>query len=191
MGCGIYEIKNLVDGKVYVGSSIDIPKRLTRHKYMLRGNYHDNIHLQNAFNKHGENKFSFEVIEICLECELVIKENSFIEFKKANNSYFGYNQALVSDTRRNIVSENVKIELSKKKMIRFKLINLDSGLEKIFDNLYEASSYLINGGFAKGKHRNVRQLLSNCLRGKIVDNGKLGKGTIRKSAYNHIWKNLN
>ncbi len=50
MGCGIYKIENILDNKIYVGSSIDISKRLMKHKYHLRGDYHNNNYLQNAYN---------------------------------------------------------------------------------------------------------------------------------------------
>ena len=43
---GIYEIKNLVNGKVYIGQSIDIEERFRSHK--LR---ESNTHLKNAFKK--------------------------------------------------------------------------------------------------------------------------------------------
>ena len=35
------------------------------HKAQLRGNYHDNPHLQNSWNKYGEENFKFEILEIC------------------------------------------------------------------------------------------------------------------------------
>ena len=61
MRCGIY----IIDNKVYVGSSIDIDKRLYNHKYMLNKNGHDNNYLQNAFNKYGVLNFIFDTIEEC------------------------------------------------------------------------------------------------------------------------------
>lgn len=36
--CGVYSIRNILNNKVYVGSSIDIKKRWTGHKYSLQAN---------------------------------------------------------------------------------------------------------------------------------------------------------
>ena len=51
--CGIYKITNLVNGKIYIGSAIRIDRRFKSHLSQLRGNYHINSHLQNAFNEYG------------------------------------------------------------------------------------------------------------------------------------------
>ena len=63
--CGVYKITNRVNGKIYVGSSKNIYERWNQHKDKLRNNCHDNIHLQNAWNKYGEENFEFEIIEEC------------------------------------------------------------------------------------------------------------------------------
>ena len=36
--CGIYKIENLVDGKVYIGQSINVSNRLANHKSDLKHN---------------------------------------------------------------------------------------------------------------------------------------------------------
>lgn len=48
MDSGIYRIINSVNGKCYVGSSIDLNRRRKEHFYHLENNSHPNIHLQNA-----------------------------------------------------------------------------------------------------------------------------------------------
>lgn len=61
---GIYKITNLVNGKLYVGSATNLRKRIkSDHIRELRNNRHINKHLQNSWNKYGENNFEFEVIE--------------------------------------------------------------------------------------------------------------------------------
>ena len=60
---GIYEIINLTNGKSYVGSSSDIKRRWIRHVRTVRDGQHVNPYLQNAWNKYGEESFSFCVIE--------------------------------------------------------------------------------------------------------------------------------
>lgn len=43
--CGIYMLLNTKNGKRYIGSSINIRKRLWEHRALLRHNKHDNPHL--------------------------------------------------------------------------------------------------------------------------------------------------
>ena len=81
--CGIYQIRNLLDGKIYIGSSKTLYKRLRRHLNNLRKNKHDNQHLQNAFNKYGEANFIFEIIEFCNLSEQFEVEQYWI------NRFFG------------------------------------------------------------------------------------------------------
>lgn len=59
----IYKIINLVNDKFYVGSTINKKVRFRQHRRLLRGNRHHCKHLQAAWNKYGEDKFDFRVIE--------------------------------------------------------------------------------------------------------------------------------
>lgn len=68
--CGIYAIKNLANGKVYVGQSRDVKKRWAWHKSHLNKGTHGNEHLQRAWNKYGETNFCFELVDVCEPFEL-------------------------------------------------------------------------------------------------------------------------
>lgn len=70
---GLYKIVNKVNGKFYIGSSTNMPRRFDRHLNDLRKNKHDNNHLQNAWNKYGETNFSFEIYKKC-DINLLIEE---------------------------------------------------------------------------------------------------------------------
>ena len=59
----IYKIINLVNDKFYVGSTTNKKVRFRQHRKLLRGNRHHCKHLQAAWNKYGEEKFSFVVVE--------------------------------------------------------------------------------------------------------------------------------
>jgi group I intron endonuclease len=112
MTSGIYKITNLNDNKVYIGSSINVTKRQYKHFWMLRNNKHDNLHLQNSFNKFGESSFLFEVIQFCGVNNLVSLENNYIIEYKSNDSNYGYNLAKVNEFRRNTYNDEVKLKLS-------------------------------------------------------------------------------
>lgn len=62
---GIYTITNEIDGKMYIGQALDIPRRWKDHLDDLFANKHANPHLQNAFRKHGFTNFSFQVFMTC------------------------------------------------------------------------------------------------------------------------------
>jgi group I intron endonuclease len=59
----IYKIINLVNDKFYVGSTTNKKVRFRQHRKLLRGNRHHCKHLQAAWNKYGEAKFDFVVVE--------------------------------------------------------------------------------------------------------------------------------
>lgn len=72
---GIYKIINKIDGKYYIGSSINLLKRFYKHKLELRKNTHHNKKLQNAWNKYGEHNFEFLIIKNVLpECLRIIEQ---------------------------------------------------------------------------------------------------------------------
>lgn len=63
MICGVYAIRNKINGHEYIGSSGDIKTRWKRHRTMLRGNRHHTVYLQRAWNKYGESAFEFVVLK--------------------------------------------------------------------------------------------------------------------------------
>ena len=59
---GIYKIENKVNGKVYIGQSIDIEKRWKSHISYLNKGIHRNKHLQSAWDKYGEGNFDKKIL---------------------------------------------------------------------------------------------------------------------------------
>jgi group I intron endonuclease len=196
MGCGIYRIINTKNNKIYIGSSVDIKKRKEKHFWMLQKGIHDNKFLQSSYNRDGKENFVFDIIEMCEEKDLVEKENYYILENKSNDMNFGYNLCLVSENRKNRVSNETKIQLSKYNLKKnnnfekFALINIESGKKILFENLVDAANYLYDNGFTKASLRNIRMKLSDSLRGKEVNCG--GKNRcIRKTCYKHKFKIIN
>lgn len=94
---GIYKIENIINNHCYIGQSINIQKRLNRHKTTaFNSNSKDYEYpLYRAFRKYGLENFSFEVLEECLPEELNEKEKYYIQ--EYNSFFDGYNQTLGGD----------------------------------------------------------------------------------------------
>lgn len=89
MTSGIYYIKNILNGKYYIGQSVNVKKRQYRHFNDLSNNKHNNKHLQNAYNKYGPNAFEFRLIKACKPRYLNRLEKLYI--KQYNAYEQGYN----------------------------------------------------------------------------------------------------
>ena len=84
---GVYVIKNLVNGKVYIGSTdTNFNHRFNEHKCRLRNNYHGNNHLQNAWNKYGEDNFEFYPLARAKD-NISSLEQKFVNFLFDNYDY--------------------------------------------------------------------------------------------------------
>ena len=88
MSSGIYKIRNLVNGKVYIGSAVNFKRRWDYHKSRLNNNSHNNIHLQNAWNKNGQENFVFEVVEEVLPSEFDDKKTFKIKLVNIKEQYY-------------------------------------------------------------------------------------------------------
>ena len=60
---GVFQIKNIANGKVLLGSSLNLEGLLNRNRFMLRSNGHPNKGLQNDWNELGPDQFIFEILE--------------------------------------------------------------------------------------------------------------------------------
>lgn len=90
----IYIITNQNNNKKYIGQTISKERRHERHLSDLRANRHHSHKLQRAYNKYGENNFSFEYIQVEIKDinELWILEKEYIQ--KFNTYHDGYNETL-------------------------------------------------------------------------------------------------
>jgi group I intron endonuclease len=60
---GVYQIKNRVNGKVFIGTARNLPGRINSQKFQLKLGSHRNKDLQNEFFRFGEENFTFEVLD--------------------------------------------------------------------------------------------------------------------------------
>lgn len=89
--CGIYCIENTINHKKYIGQSVDISTRWSNHRYKLNKNIHNNLYLQNAWNKYSADVFTFTIIEECDESNLIERERYYIEYYDSTADAQGYN----------------------------------------------------------------------------------------------------
>lgn len=81
MGARIYSIKNLINNKIYIGMSVNVEERWSRHKTLFKkgGGLEANKPLYLAFQKYGIENFAFDIIEKCSPEELSEKEKYYIK----------------------------------------------------------------------------------------------------------------
>lgn len=82
--CGIYMIRCNINNKIYIGESKNIWDRFDYHLQRLLNNKHDNEYLQKAFNKYGVLNFTFDIIELCEEYSLSIREHHWVQILYTN-----------------------------------------------------------------------------------------------------------
>lgn len=93
MSIGIYKYENKINGKIYIGLSINIENRYRQHLY-------DAEHLEErrcsgidyAIKKYGIENFDFQIIEECSPDELNDREKYWINFYDSYNN--GYNRTI-------------------------------------------------------------------------------------------------
>ena len=121
---GIYKIENLINGKIYIGQSIDIQRRFQEHKRDT-----DNCRIHQALRKYGIENFSFEIVEECELSQLDAKEKYWIKYFDSFNN--GYNATIGGNQ-----DINPAIEACKKKVFQY---NFDLQLINTYNGVREAS----------------------------------------------------
>ena len=61
---GVFQVKNTANGKVLLGSSLNLEGPLNSHKFMLTIGCHRNETLQKEWNEYGPDKFVFKILEV-------------------------------------------------------------------------------------------------------------------------------
>lgn len=88
---GIYQIRCIPTGKIYIGSAVNIRERWRKHRESLLRNGHDNSYLQHAWNKYGAEAFEFTVIELVLAPFLLEREQYWLDKRKPYIRSKGFN----------------------------------------------------------------------------------------------------
>ena len=115
---GIYGIRQISTNLIYIGQTkMKFKKRYWNHSWKLNNNIHDNIHLQNAWNKYGYNDFVFEIIHIIdknenmndLEIGYIKKYNSFKNGFNLTIGGEGKKGGITSEYTKKLIGEKNKL----------------------------------------------------------------------------------
>jgi hypothetical protein len=60
---GVFQVRNTLSGKVFLGSTVDLPSMLNRQRAQLRMGAHPNRQLQGDWRVQGAGAFAFEVLD--------------------------------------------------------------------------------------------------------------------------------
>lgn len=153
----IYKIENIVNRKLYIGSTTKTPnRRFTEHLCFLNRGNHCNKHLQNAFNKYGCNSFKFEVLEkvnnfnnlpkkefckklINRELEIIISSGAQYNIcKETPNGKLGKRPSEEQKTKVSLLMQNRKMSpesIEKIKKARAKQVITEEHKRKISESL--------------------------------------------------------
>ena len=177
---GIYKIINELNQDCYIGSSIKIKSRWTRHKKDLKNGNHHSIILQRSVEKYGIENFKFLILEECLKEDLLIREQYYLDLEKPKynisltaGSCLGCKQSKeVKEKRRQYaIDNNIKPPDSTWKDKQESVLMLEYNTLEIlqkFNSLSEACRYL-------GKDSTFASTISSCCKNK------------RFSAYGYRW----
>ena len=87
--CGIYMLRNTVNGRVYVGQSVDVYARWKEHcKAARRGH---KSYLYDSMRKHGVVAFELVVLEQCVATALDAREAYWMDHYQCHDETKGYN----------------------------------------------------------------------------------------------------
>lgn len=83
----VYEIKNIANGRKYIGSTTNFESRVRKHKWMLKNNVHKNKWLQQDYNLYGIDYFEFNVVKLCKPSQLLVQEQCYLDCCRGGDSY--------------------------------------------------------------------------------------------------------
>jgi len=90
--CGVYEIRNTINGRRYIGSSYRVHHRWKEHKRHLRRKMHHSFLLQRAWDKYEPSDFIFSILEVVDGPEnLVATEQYWFDELRPYEKQNGYN----------------------------------------------------------------------------------------------------
>lgn len=107
LNTGIYQIKNMKNGKIYIGSTNNFAKRQKQHFHELKTGRHINKALQHDFKTHGDDNFQWKIVEYTWNSNRLQREQAWID--KYKKSKILYNTGVANANPKTIKNEFAKI----------------------------------------------------------------------------------
>ena len=86
---GVYQVRNLVNNKLYIGSATDLRRRKHSHFTKLAKNTHRNRPMQADYNEYGKHNFVFEpLLEVSDFAQLSANEQVYIDEYKGTDQLY-------------------------------------------------------------------------------------------------------
>lgn len=199
MKSGIYQIRNIVNGRVYVGKSKDIPFRWKGHLSNLRAGTHPNRPLSSDWAAFGESNFVFEVLEYCEESLLRSKEmewsrrlrsfdkehgyNFLCDFDGFNGKHAEYTKAQIGKT----LSGIKRSEETRKKQREYAKNRPPEVIEKL-----RAAALAQHRRISDAERKEIGKKISNANKGRVISaetRAKLSDAMRRKWKEDPNWRN--
>jgi hypothetical protein len=74
---GVFQIRNLNNGKIYLGSSLDLNAAWNSQRFQLEAGLHQNNKLQGEWKEFGAENFVYEIVDVIKQTD-----ESTINFRK-------------------------------------------------------------------------------------------------------------
>lgn len=87
---GIYKIEHRDSGRCYIGSAIDIGRRVSHHRCLLKRGKHHSRFLQASWDKYGADSFTFSTVCLYDEHLLLHVEQRFIDILSPEFNVFKF-----------------------------------------------------------------------------------------------------
>jgi len=114
----VYKITNIVNNKIYIGSTNNFTVRKQQHIWSLKNKKHRNCLLQRAWDRYGNENFVFEILEeIKNPEEILIREQFFLDLFKSYDRNIGYNINIIAGS-------NIGFKMPDSAKEKLRLINL-------------------------------------------------------------------
>jgi group I intron endonuclease len=198
----IYRIVNKVTGDQYIGSTVNYPSRVSKHKSMLRCGNHRNRYLQEAYDSLGPDCLSYEIIEQFEDDSLRFeREQHWMDTVRSSNSGGLYNiLPIAGKARGRIHFESTKMRMSATAKgrrpsdatiaaaIEYRRLNPYSAdtLARRAEALRKAAKRGEQSDKAKLSEAQVVEIISRLKRGELQKDVAQEYG-VAKSTLSHIW----